>query len=357
MMTKRLLLHDCVLYLILSTAFVWPVSAQPNKLKGYIKGLGNRPVVFAYQQNGVNKSDTVWAKQDQFVYAPQPSDDGLISLRINRPRYTSFWYEPGVITVRGEIDKPYKLIITGSLENGILTKYNQTIDWAFEDKKKGQSDSVATLLTEQQQQAIIGFIRQHPNARTSAYLLYWETLIRNSQPTDLYRHLLQGLSPTVQASLQGKQVRQRITILENQPVVGRKAPIFALPDTSGQLVSLASFSGKYVLLDFWGHWCSPCLKAFPKLKALSEQYKDKIVLIGVAAEFASDKGQWIRTINSNHLPWIQVSELKADKGDVNTQYNITAFPTYLLLNKQGVVVARALDLEIIQKKLISLSDL
>ncbi|MFD2570198.1 TlpA family protein disulfide reductase [Spirosoma soli] len=329
--------------------------AQSSKLIGHIKGLGNRPVVFGYLQKGSYKLDTVLANNDQSSYKPKRSDDGQIHLRISRSRYTSFWYEPGTLTVSDSIDKPYKLIFIGGPENTVLNQYRETIEWPYEEKKQSVSDSIKILLVEQERKDILSFIQDHPSARTSAHLLCWQT-ISNESLVDTYERLLKMLSSEVQATYQGKETARRLVVLRNQPVVGKTAPAFTLADTAGHTVSLAAYRGKYILLDFWGHWCSPCIKSFPRLKQLQQTYGERLVIIGIAAEYATDKPQWIRAIKTNDLNWLQVSELASDKGEVNTQYNITAFPIYLLLDKEGIVLERTLSIEQIEQKLTSLGN-
>lgn len=332
------------------------LCAQPSKVVGQIEGLGNRPIIFGYKQQGKYKMDTIIAVSDKFSYTPKLSDDGKIDIRINRPRYTSFWYEPGTLTVSGLVDKPYKLLVSGGPENAALNQYHESIEWPYEDKKRESSDSIKAILTAQEGHDILSFIQRNPSRRTSAYLLYWQT-IYNETLVDRYEKLLGALSPQVQVSYQGKEVVKRLAVLRNQPVVGKAAPVFSLADTAGRSISLNTYRGKYVLLDFWGHWCSPCIKSFPKLKQLQQSYGDKLVIIGIAAEFAEDKSKWIQTIKKNDLSWIQVSELMSDKGEVNTQYNITAFPTYLLLDKEGTVLERTLTIDQIEQKLAILGKL
>lgn len=78
---------------------------------------------------------------------------------------------------------------------------------------------------------------------------------------------------------------------------GQAAPAIQLKDLSGKPVSLASFKGKVVIIDFWASWCGPCRQSMPVLERLSKTYKDKgLVVLGVnidndaktAAKFLSE---------------------------------------------------------------------
>ena len=181
-------------------------------------------------------------------------------------------------------------------------------------------------------------------------MLYWQTFY-DETIIERYEKLFAHLTASVKNSDQGHQVTKRLHVLRNQPTVGKAAPLFTLPDTSGHPLSLSTYRGKYVLIDFWGHWCGPCIKSFPKLKQLQRTYSEQMVLVGVAAEFASDKVAWQQTIKTNQLAWLHVSELKSDKGEVTEAYNITAYPTYFLLDRDGIILTKANDLEAIEQKL------
>ena len=325
-------------------------KAQTPQLSGYISRLGNRPIVFIYDRNGERRSDTVYATNDRFTYQPQPSDDGRIILRVASPRYTSFWYQPGHLDVSGSMDKPYQLIFKGGEENELNTEYEQTINWAFDNRMQGKSATERLLLEKEKQKETLQFIREHPGNQTSAYLLYWQALT-NEAATEAHETLWAGLSPEVQGGFYGKKAGERIESIKNQPKPGLLAPNFVIPDTAGRAVSLAEFRGRYVLLDFWGHWCAPCIKAIPRLKVLRDAYGDKLAIVGIGAEFASDKGIWRQTIDKYGMDWVQLSELTGDRGAVIERYNITAFPTYLLLDKQGVVLERSSVLDEMEERL------
>ncbi|CAG5018269.1 Thiol-disulfide oxidoreductase ResA [Dyadobacter sp. CECT 9275] len=331
------------------------VTAQQYKLMGHILGLGRMPVIFSYSQNGNGKSDTVFASDDRFVYLPKPSDDGLISIYITGGRYTHFWYEATDISLSGNIEKPYQLHIEGGALNTMYNKYQENINWFYLDKKQNQPDSLLPAIEEEKRRATVQFIRENRAVYPSAYLLYWLT-IRDERYADDYEKMFENLSNQVRNSYYGKKLTLRFETLRNQPVVGRKAPPFSLTDSKGQKVQLSAFKGKYVLLDFWGHWCSPCIKSIPALKNINEKYAGKLTIIGIAAENADDKQKWLKTIETHKLNWTQLSEFEGGEGEVNTKYNILQFPTYLVLNKEGTVVGRTSAISELEEVLKSIND-
>jgi thiol-disulfide isomerase/thioredoxin len=347
---KRFVLPGLLLLLLGELA-----QAQPCQVSGTIAGIGTRPIIFQYEQQGHPHADTVRATNDHFTYLAQPSDDGRITLFISSPRYTSFWYEPGKVLVMGTAAQPSQLAITGTPENNLLNQYNQTVEWKFAQLRQAQPTAQASL-QEQERQATLQLIKGHLAARTSAYLLYWQLMYQERYFAD-YEQIYKQMTPAVQRSVQGQALAAQLAQVRNQPLVGRPAPAFTLADTAGIPVALAAYRGRYVLLDFWGHWCSPCIKAMPQLKVLAEQHAGRMAVIGIAAEDASHAALWKKAVRSHQVPGAQLSELQSDTGPVTRQYNVHAFPTYLLLDRAGIIRVRTNDLSDIERELLTLKDL
>jgi thiol-disulfide isomerase/thioredoxin len=116
-------------------------------------------------------------------------------------------------------------------------------------------------------------------------------------------------------------------------------------DINGNKIDLKATHAKYVLLDFWGSWCHPCRASHPHLKELYAEYKDKgFEIIGIAQEAAKDSAQqvknWETAVKEDGLTWRQVLNNKNGKQfDAVTEFGITAFPTKILLDSEGNIVA------------------
>lgn len=130
-------------------------------------------------------------------------------------------------------------------------------------------------------------------------------------------------------------------------VYHRKLTAFAAnkKDGNGKPVNFEVLKGKYVLLDFWGSWCGPCRASHPHLKELYSKYKNKgFEIVGIAQEHsasAADRLLWTEAIAKDGLTWTQVlNNENRDKFDVVSEYGVTAFPTKILLDKEGNIIAR-----------------
>lgn len=133
-------------------------------------------------------------------------------------------------------------------------------------------------------------------------------------------------------------------------LVNKPAPDFTLPDVNGKSVSLSSFKGKWVLVDFWASWCQPCRMENPNVVKAFNEFKHKnFTILGVSLDRA--KEPWLEAIGKDSLSWTHVSDLKFWNSSVVPLYNIEGIPYNVLINPQGIVVAESLRGEELEKKL------
>ncbi len=132
--------------------------------------------------------------------------------------------------------------------------------------------------------------------------------------------------------------------------IGAQAPEVSLPDADGKIVTLSSFRGKYVLLDFWASWCHPCREDNPYVVAAFEKFKDKnFTILGVSLD--DNKEEWQKAIKSDKLIWTQITDLKKWSCAGAQAYNINSIPTNYLIDPRGNIIAKNLHGTDIEKRL------
>ncbi|WP_317171651.1 TlpA family protein disulfide reductase [Spirosoma profusum] len=122
--------------------------------------------------------------------------------------------------------------------------------------------------------------------------------------------------------------------------MGKKLPTFKLLDATGKTISLTSFAGKYVLLDFWGTWCVPCIPSIPELRAIHKKYGNRLAIISIALERPTDREKWLKAISKYEMSWTQTAEFTSAKEGINRLYNVIEYPTLLLADPDGILLAK-----------------
>jgi peroxiredoxin len=174
-----------------------------------------------------------------------------------------------------------------------------------------------------------------------------------SSLTDLLKNypdinVLQGLKQSYDQQL--AQMAQQNHQDSASTWIGKQAPDLALPDVNGHPVSLTSFRGKYLLVDFWASWCGPCRAENPNVVKAYNEFKGKnFAILGVSLD--KEKGAWQEAVRSDNLDWSQVSDLKFWSSKAVETFKFDGIPFNVLIDPQGKVIAESLRGDDLENKL------
>ncbi|SEM72330.1 Peroxiredoxin [bacterium A37T11] len=273
------------------------------------------------------------------------------------------YLENGTIVV-GKKDSVYNAVIEGSVLNDQFQELTQLLHPFVREEEKlhrydvnseGKPAEMAKgkewrkELKARKKAAALSFINKYPDSWVSLDVLSDE--IDPAYDLKNSKKLFHKFPSNLRTSPKGLAYQKLFAV-----AVGVQAPNFTSKSIDGTPVSLASYRGRYVLVDFWASWCMPCRAQNPSLIKTYNTYKDrKFSVLGVSVDYGKKgKEMWLRAIQMDKLPWDQVSDLTGFDCAPAQLYSIHAVPTNFLIDPKGKIIAKNLHGEELAAKLASL---
>ena len=286
-----------------------------------------------------------------------PNGDGLDRLDSTADNL-SFYIDKGEFAINAK-DSVAKAQITGSKINDdnkkLMAQLKPLINEAAKLKEQESTESPAQQnsaefqntmqarhkeLQLSQKATLKIFIASNPDSYLSLLALY-SVGGPAPDPSEL-DPLYDGLSPEIKATEAAKIFKKSLDGLRHT-AIGVIAPDFTQNDINGKPVTLSSFRGKYVLIDFWASWCGPCRQENPNVVKVYNRYKDKnFTIVGVSLDRPDGKASWLAAINNDGLAWTQVSDLKFWNNEVAALYDVSSIPSNFLIDPTGKIIAKNL---------------
>ena len=339
-------------------------------ITGSVKNETDEKVYLDYEENGKKVMDSTLIKNGVFVFKGKVKEPVYSVIRTNRGKtYLGMFLENTPITIT--IDTATKITsATGSKEDSIYRKWEskwyvvtkkagaiyKKIDEAHKGLEKDAKldpqiqkgfDDEFSLLDAETDSTVFPIVRQYPNSHASAYIILCRYVEWNSPEIAAKSYAL--LTDKIKKSDYGRKVSAYIEI-DSKTGIGRTAADFTMNDISGKPVKLSGSRGQYVLLDFWASWCGPCRKENPNVVGAYANYHEKGLEI-IAVSLDNKQELWEKAVKDDKLPWIHVSDLKGFNNEAAVLYGVKLVPTNFLLDPEGIIVARNLRGEDLEKKL------
>lgn len=241
-----------------------------------------------------------------------------------------------------------------SLSDSLLWVYYQEIDKinnAVNDEEREKQRVAIRLIREEldsvrfiEQQLVVEKMRTYDvthqwierlkiHAQTSAAYASMGTAYPEEN-IQMMQELYQRLSEEQKQSRDGELIYSYIFPIEKIGV-GDQIARGSFFDPNGNELQIADYvnKGKYLLIDFWGVGCQPCIAAFPEMKEVHETHGDKLTIIGISTD---TQDIWIKGLERYQLPWLNLSDFLGLEGYASN-YDVFAIPFYVLVTPDGTI--------------------
>ena len=293
------------------------------------------------------------------------TEQGLYRIRFENGKYIMLALDAGDMSINGDYNELEKITVKGSEATSEIQQLLNT----YSEKAQVMSSEIQALdslrmaktpdsllearraaFEEKAKDARQYFLDKAQSTKHPITAVFAMQLVRFDDAQDLLEHKAQfeNIIKRFPENTMVKDMAAYLADVEKEAVQGtasgpeaminQQAPDFTLPDPSGKQLSLSSFKGKYVLVDFWASWCGPCRQENPNVVKAYLKYKGKnFTVLGVSLDKTKDA--WLKAIADDGLNWSHVSDLKFWESAVVPLYGISGIPTNILVDPQGKIVA------------------
>jgi len=343
--------HYKLFLFLLAMLPVGSLAKDNFKMTGKINGAGNDTLCIEYvilQPQKQVVTHKVAVKNGEFSFSAKLREaySGLMFLKSNPEEILNTFFVPDEEAVfRGCLD----LVEAHWSGSTFYQQYERVIDVQrpFNVEfaaARNEPDSIRVLknhdIKSRSHPTYMKYIEEHPDEDATATLVIYVDY-------DKVLNAIGKLTPKVRNgrmkaelnqnermfSLVMKRKAARDAVKNDTVIIGGQMPELGLKDLNGNVLELKSLRGKYVVLDFWGSWCTWCIKGFPKLKEYYAKYKDRLEIVGIDCNDTAEK--WVAAVKKHNVPWLHV---RSEDGIAEQKFRVKGFPYKVLISPEGTVL-------------------
>jgi thiol-disulfide isomerase/thioredoxin len=338
-------------------------------VSGNIKGLDTEFMTRSYRDETGNRvSDSIFVKNESFSYTAKIDGPEFIFFWPNvektikrtstggyypvKSSQLAFLANPGDdIEFKGQVTDFIDAYPFGTKTNDELASINRkvfplmnrSVNYLLEKELLDENDPRLQIIQDSvdyiDSQVIElkkEFILTHPRSEAAAWYLsdmMLRSQISDEEATDAFN----AMDNELNEYRYYLDVAKRVNGIEATRI-GSTIQNFKTNATySGKSFEFDALKGKYILIDFWGTWCGPCVAEMPKVKEYQEKYSDRLTVLGVNQGDSRDKIE--KFIVPNGYNWTHLVNGDGED-DFVLKFNVAGFPTKFIVDPEGKILNR-----------------
>ncbi len=375
---KKLILFVCLaFYLNISDITAFPSEFSLNDNRGYLitvktQDLRENYLFLSKRVSGkwINIDSSELKPGEPVQFEGELETPEVLYLRLeDSDKQLPFFAENSVIVILPDFDNPENTIVSGSAVHDDFSAYKELFkdldvkkDAVYQSylaaRKAGNKEKMEEIaagfdeISAEEMEINKKFIHENEGSWVSPYVI--RNNMYHSLSLEELKSAIDNLDSKVENSVYLKEMKEHIDILE-KVAVGEKFTDFELPAPDGEMLALSDLTGgNFLLIDFWASWCGPCRRENPHLVALYREFRNhNFDILGVSLD--RKRENWLEAIEEDNLSWHHVSDLKGWDSKAGRLYGVKSIPHTVLLNREGIIVAKNLRGEELREKIKELT--